>query len=77
MITSPSDTYTLTLWFTGRPEKLWIELSGKEIARFEHEYSKFQQSEHSKAVFVLDTDEKKRTIRLDMLTDFSVIPNTD
>ncbi|MCW3055079.1 MAG: hypothetical protein JWN14_4249 [Chthonomonadales bacterium] len=77
MITSPSDTYTLTLWLTGRPEKCWMELSGKEITRFEHEYTTFLKSNQPRAVYVMDFEDKKRTVRLDMLTDFSIIPNTD
>jgi len=77
MIASPLDIYTLTLWFAGRPEKFWVELSGKEIARFEHEYTTFIKSNQTRAVYVMEFEEKKRTLRLDAITDFSIVPHTD
>ena len=74
---SPLDTYTLTIWLMGRPEKTWMELPGQEIARFEEEYAAYLQADRPRAIYVMEFEDRKRVIRLDMITDFSIVPHTD
>ncbi len=77
MLKSPLDIYTLTLWLAGRPEKTWMELSGAEICRFEEEYAAYLQSDRTKTIYVMEFEDRKRVIRLDSITDYSIVPHTD
>ena len=71
------ETYRLTMWLPSKSENMWLSLSAAEISRFEKEYAAFLASDNPKAVFVLITEEKRRTIRLDWITDFVIVQETD